>query len=120
MPTKDEFVELISTCTFTRSEYNNVSGFHVIGPNGNQIFLPFTGAKGYGEFEGRSTQGYFWSATIETYGLPNWKEEIDDAFYLYLIPTEKGNYEIGVEGGYEREYGITIRPVKYPESEDIK
>lgn len=120
MPTKDEFVELISSCTFTRSEYNNVSGFHVIGPNGNQIFLPFTGAKGYGEYEGRNTQGYFWSATIETYGLPDWKEEIDDAFYLCLIPTEKGNYEIGVDGGYEREFGITIRPVKYPESEDIK
>ena len=110
MPTKGEFVELISTCTFTRSEYNNVSGFHVIGSNGNQIFLPFTGVKGYGEYEGINTQGYFWSATIETYGLPDWKEEIDDAFYLYLTPTE-----IGVEGGYEREYGITVRPVKNKE-----
>ena len=115
MPTKDKFVELISTCTFTRSEYNNVSGFYVIGPNGNQIFLPFTGIKGYGEYNGRNTQGYFWSATIETYGLPNWQEEIDDAFYLYLNDSE-----IGVDGDYEREYGITIRPVKYPESKDIK
>ena len=112
MPTKNEFIELTSTCTFTRSEYNNVSGFSVIGPNGNQIFLPFTGAKGYGEHEGRNTDGYFWSATIETYGLPDWKEELDDAFYLYLTPTEKGGYNIGVDGGYEREYGITIRPVK--------
>lgn len=120
MPTKNEFIELTSTCTFTRSEYNNVSGFSVIGPNGNQIFLPFTGVKGYGEHEGRNTDGYFWSATIETYGLPDWKEELDDAFYLYLTPTEKGGYNIGVDGGYEREYGITIRPVKEPESEDIK
>lgn len=65
MPTHTEVMELVDNCTFTGGSYNGVSGNYVTGPNGNSIFLPFAGIRGYGyhEFEGRG--GSFWSGTYE-------------------------------------------------------
>ncbi len=42
MPTKEQFEELLSECTWTPMDWN-VDGYDVEGPNGNSIFLPVTG-----------------------------------------------------------------------------
>ena len=43
MPTKEQMEELIASCTWQGGRVNGVTGYNVIGPNGNFIFLPFTG-----------------------------------------------------------------------------
>ena len=42
-PSKAQFDELRSQCTWTWTEIQGVEGFEVTGPNGNSIFLPETG-----------------------------------------------------------------------------
>ena len=42
MPTVDECRELIDKCNWELAVIDNVTGYNVIGPNGNKIFLPYT------------------------------------------------------------------------------
>lgn len=42
-PTTAQWDELISRCTFTTTYQNNIKGCNVVGPNGNSIFLPYSG-----------------------------------------------------------------------------
>ena len=43
IPTKAEFDELLACCTWEFTQLNEVKGNLVTGPNGNSIFLPFSG-----------------------------------------------------------------------------
>ena len=43
MPTWNEIEELNDKCTWLWTSYNGVSGYNIIGPNGNSIFLPAAG-----------------------------------------------------------------------------
>lgn len=45
MPTKQEALELIYSCTWERDYINDVAGAKVTGPNGQSIFIPNTGYK---------------------------------------------------------------------------
>ena len=65
MPTHTEVMELVDNCTFTGGSYNGVSGNYVTGPNGNSIFLPFAGIRGYGYHESEGRGGSFWSGTYQ-------------------------------------------------------
>lgn len=62
LPTKRQLEELKNKCTWTRTG----SGYKVIGPNGNSIYLP---AAGYRDCSGDvyevGTDGYYWSSTPE-------------------------------------------------------
>lgn len=61
-PTKDEFKELIFSCSWTWTTQSGKNGYKVTGPNGNSIFLPAAGNKTPSLFEdGRA--GYLWSST---------------------------------------------------------
>ena len=42
-PTKKEFQELLSRCTWRWTTQGDHNGYHVTGPNGNSIFLPAAG-----------------------------------------------------------------------------
>ena len=44
MPTKEEFNELLSKCTWTWMTYKGINGYKVTGPNGDSIFLPAVGS----------------------------------------------------------------------------
>ena len=44
LPTKQEFEELLSNCTWKKTTINGVLGYVVTGHNGNCIFLPLTGS----------------------------------------------------------------------------
>lgn len=47
MPTKANYEELISKCTWTWTTTNDVNGYSIKGPNGNTMFLPAAGSKGF-------------------------------------------------------------------------
>lgn len=47
MPTKENYEELISKCTWTWTTTNDVNGYSVKGPNGNTMFLPAAGSKDF-------------------------------------------------------------------------
>lgn len=64
LPSKKQLTELRQECTWTWSE----TGFKVVGPNGNYIFLPADGScdNRSGEIDGLGEDGYYWSG--DTYG----------------------------------------------------
>ena len=103
MPTQGELEELKNNCTWDWTWKNGVMGFEVKGRNGNSIFLPFAGYRNglvlykVGEF------GYYWSSTP------------DNSYRAYSIYGYRSSYNyercIEVRFNYERNEGLTIRPV---------
>lgn len=96
MPTKEEFQELVDECRWEREDEK---GYIVTGPNGNSIFLPFTGhiyrnSRSYDMYF-----GYYWSSTPKPYNL-----------YLAAY-AHKVDY-------YYQYYGLSVRPVLGQEAED--
>ena len=63
LPTKAEFDELLSNCTWTWTTQNGIKGCKVTSKkNGNSIFLPAAGERG--SMHGyQGTYGYYWSST---------------------------------------------------------
>ena len=60
LPTKQQLEELISKCTWRWTG----SGYKVIGPNGNSIWLPAAGCRYCdGDVDDVGTYGYFWSSS---------------------------------------------------------
>jgi hypothetical protein len=96
MPTKREQEELMNRCTWIWARKNGVSGYNVVGENGNHIFLPQTGVYANPDFlEG--PYGYYWSSSLYElsscgYGL-SFSEDLIQHFY------------------YPRNMGLFIRPV---------
>lgn len=69
MPYEDEFNELLEKCTFT-VETENIEGewfkgYRVTGPNGNSIFMPFTGCSYDGKDRGMDSYAYFWTGDYD-------------------------------------------------------
>ena len=60
MPTKDEFNELITKCTWELDVLNTSGGYIVTGPNGNKIFLPLAGQR-KGNKNIAEYNGMYWS-----------------------------------------------------------
>ena len=61
MPTKEQFEELLTKCTWELCEKDGVKGFQITGPNGNSIFLPMAGKKGH-DFD--SEVLCYWTSTF--------------------------------------------------------
>lgn len=66
MPTLTEAKELIEKCTYKTTTINTVDGFLLVGPNGNSIFLPFTGSKMGTDFYNENDIFYWTSSTDES------------------------------------------------------
>lgn len=105
MPTIEEVNELVSKCTVKSGEYKGSKGYFLIGPNGNIIFLPFSGycdARGY---DGRGYCGWFWSGTDH-------EGQYDFMYY------DTGAYYFYCTSGYisvkhiDRSVGLSVRPVR--------
>lgn len=64
MPTKDEMEELRTKCTWTWITMNGVTGYNVVGPNGNSIFLPAASGRDYSELDNAGSYGEYWSSSI--------------------------------------------------------
>ena len=114
MPTLKEIEELVDNCTYTVTELNFVQVMKMTGPNGNSIYLPFTGymdgtectSIGHGS-------GYYWSG-VNTY---------TNTFAPCMTPSASGN--ISYNNGYILENkeqmnnaGDTIR-IRYRSGEEI-
>ena len=85
MPTREQCMELVYSCTWEWITLNGINGVKGTGPNGYSIFIPAGGAKGkytgysnVGESESVGTQGYIWSSTVES---PEYCYNIDFSKY---------------------------------------
>lgn len=97
MPTKSELDELKTKCTWTwTTTSNGIHGYKVVGTNGNSIFLPAAGGRGYSVLDAGSG-GYCWSSTASAYD-----------YRAYSLIFYSGLY-----GWYYRNrcYGYSVRPV---------
>ena len=63
IPTKEEWQELITKCTWKDEIVNGVIGKRVIAPNGNSIFLPAAEHKGASNFDGGHCD--YWSSSLD-------------------------------------------------------
>ena len=98
MPTKAQFEELRSKCTWTWTTEGVHSGYKVTGPNGNSIFLPAAGYR-YGtssDYVGR--YGLYWSATLDE----------SSTNYAWSLGFSSGGHDMG---SYYRDSGQPVRPV---------
>lgn len=115
MPTQTEMIELKNDCEWIMTTYNGVSGYKVIGPNGNYIFIPMSG-----RYEGTTLQnvgdkGYLWTSTPDYRKVPAGSGMYGDDYYLYYdiaygLLLEENNITVSSSKEY-RKYGKPIRPV---------
>lgn len=100
MPTQTEVQELQEYCTWTLGEYKGCAGYLIEGSNGNCIFLPFAGAI-YDNERHYESEGYYWTATL--------RETLSGIFNYFNTNSKYYNL------GYQRYYGMTVRPIYDPQ-----
>ena len=98
IPTKAEQDELRHYCNWTWIVLDGVSGYRVVGKNGNSIFLPVAGYKAKSILKDEGRCGYYWSSSL-------YPSRSDFASYLYFH-SEGSGYGHG-----SRSYGRSIRAV---------
>ena len=114
MPTHEEELELTNECSWVAEVINGISGYRIVGPNGNSIFMPMGGLYDYEDygFDGMTishvnTGGWYWSSTLNFIG---------SAYSQGLL------LPLGVNiADHERSDGHNIRPVyirKQPTTEN--
>ena len=98
MPTSEDFAELQNSCTWEWSSMNRISGFKVVGTNGNSIFLPVAGYRSdsWLNFGGSGT---FWSSELD-------EGHTYDAWSLHYYVGEASTLNSSL-----RYTGRSIRPV---------
>ena len=99
MPTKEEFKELFRECNWQLGTLNGVYGYTAVGPNGNSIFLPFSGLHGERGILDYKEAGCYWSTSLDS-------EYVDKANCLYISPGY-----VDDKHNEWRYYGLSIRPV---------
>ena len=101
-PTHDELTELVEKCQWQWVDNADSIGYHVMGPNGNAIFLPATGIRTGKRHLSTRAEGFYWSSNSITYLL-------DVAFALRFTPRliNHENYK-----ETPRSNGCAIRAVK--------
>lgn len=100
MPSREQIKELIDNCTRQWTQMNGVNGrLFTSNINGASLFLPASGSRWYGDYDGVSSLGYYWSRTLET-GNPSY------AISLRFLSD-------GVScATYFRYCGFSVRPVR--------
>lgn len=98
MPTREEWEELISNCSFTWETENGVNGLLAKATNGNSFFLPTTGYYKDTKCLDRGYWGDYWTSSILDY-VP-WYINFDSD--LSISPQTYGPIHF---------YGLAIRPV---------
>ncbi len=93
MPNAEELQELIEMCTWIPTIQNEVTGYEVVGTNGNTIFLPTTGYK-LSEELNDSNICYYWTSNLPEGG----------SYWAYALKDNEKTTE-------ERRYGLPIRGV---------
>ncbi len=96
MPTLEQYKELLSKCYCIWSS----NGFHVMGPNGNTLFLPNAGNRLNESINGVESCGRYWSRTLDN------GSRTDRAYYLAFTSNAKLTTVIS------RDYGHSVRAVR--------
>jgi hypothetical protein len=97
MPSKEDFEELKSECTWKLSTQNGVKGYKITGKNGNSIFLPAAGYMNGSVLEKEGEYGYYWTRDL----FANYPSR---ANYLYFNDS---NVTLNLGS---RMSGYTVRP----------
>ena len=66
LPTKAQWEELRTKCTWKEATEYDHKGYRITGPSGESIFLPFTGSSYDGSLHNVDTYAYYWSSEIYT------------------------------------------------------
>ena len=99
LPTKAEFEELRSNCTWTWTKQKGVNGYKVTSKkNGNSIFLPAAGWRLGTSLNGQGTLGNYWSSTPH-------ESNSNYAYYLLFYSGGHGTNWL------DRLGGLSVRPV---------
>ena len=118
MPTKDQFQELIDKCKW---EFTG-TGYRVIGPNGNSIFLPAAGYRYGNQWVGNGNAGYYATGQIlGSYNFPSMEDQLkgskgsiaDIDNMPYMLIFQHGQFEnaVNIYNNLSSSYGVSIRPV---------
>lgn len=100
MPTREEFEEFRTKCTWAPYTYNGVKGCKVTGPNGNSIFLPCAGFRYDTSLGNAGSNGYYWSGSLsEYYSYFAW------TLYVYDYGHHHMNHDYRI-------CGQSVRPVR--------
>lgn len=98
MPSHDQQMELISSCTYTWTSINGVSGEELTGPNGCTIFFPAAGFAYLDEVYHSTADGNYWSST-------------QNPMYSYFTyHMQFASYNVSW-GSYNHSRGLSVRPV---------
>lgn len=102
IPTKDEFQELIDSCTWDWTTLNGVKGYRVSsnksGYTNQSIFIPVAGRRDGSVISAAGLIGRYWTSSLDT-------TNTDSA----LRPSfSSSSYSIDISSRYQ---GLTIRPV---------
>ena len=106
IPTAQQWNELISKCTWKESTKNKVKGYTVTGPNGNTIFLPFSGCSYDGKDYGIGNYAYYWTSN----NVSSNKSKARGAYIKTGVKSSITNLN--------RRTGVAIRPVITPVAEE--
>ena len=102
MPSLEQVVELVNSCSWQWTQKNGVIGHLLTGPNGNTMFLPAAGYYDGSSPEYVGTYGIYWSRSLYSY-LP------DRAYALYFDSQYWDSED------FSRYYGHVIRAVRVSE-----
>lgn len=97
MPTKSQWEELISKCSWEWTTQSNHKGWKITGPSGQSIFLPAAGWY-LGKYGNTIAETYckYWSSTLS----------YEYSFNAYAYDGQDRDMD-----DYATDYGMTIRPV---------
>lgn len=98
MPSKTEFEELLSKCTWTWTTQGGHNGYKVTGSNGNSIFLPAAGYRDGSSLYDAGSYGYYWSSSPYE----------SNSQYAYYLSFGSGIHDVY---WYSRYRGHAVRPV---------
>ena len=113
MPTDEEVKELVKKCNWNWTCINNVYGYKITGPSGNNIFLPAAGYYVDEEYNNAQVHlsypfyGFYWSKTLSGYNND------------YGLGLSFNDSYIETIGYNDRKNGHSIRPV-YEKTEKRK
>lgn len=98
MPTRAELDELRTKCRWTWTTKNGVSGYKVVGPNGNSIFLPAAGALVDGKLYFAGSQANYWSSSLKE----------NSPYSANFLSFYSGGVSLDSS---DRKGGLSVRPV---------
>ena len=102
LPTKEEFDELLSSCTCEeiKDEINNINGLKLIGPSGKSLFIPYGGYMEDEKIKDNQTKGFLWTSTAVECDV--------SGSMAYALCIEENSVELKIRRKY---LGLNIRPV---------